>query len=104
MQIPESPTNSDIREAILQLRDELERKIDNLGEKVEKSDYKFEVYQKGIDGMVRMATTIIMATASVVILSNLSPAINTLITALSASGNSESEWQLLCDLLLVGTG
>lgn len=31
--------------------------------------------------MVRMATTIIIATASVVVLANLSPAVNALITA-----------------------
>jgi hypothetical protein len=79
MQIPENPDNNDIREALIQLG----QKVEVLSEKVEKIDYKFEVYQKGTDGMVRMATTIIIATASVVVLSSLSPAVTAIITALS---------------------
>ncbi|MGI0484436.1 hypothetical protein ACN4EK_03305 [Pantanalinema rosaneae CENA516] len=79
MQIPENPNNNDIREALIQLREELGQKVDRL-------DYKFDAYQKGTDGMVRMATTIIIATASVVVLSSLNPAITALVTALSAYG------------------
>ncbi len=56
------------------LNEKLEKKIDNLGEKLEQLDYKFDVYQKGTDAMVRRATPIIIAAASVLILSNLSPA------------------------------
>ncbi|MBW4693133.1 MAG: hypothetical protein KME27_15375 [Lyngbya sp. HA4199-MV5] len=83
MQIPENPDNNDIREALIQLREELGQKVEDLGDKVEKLEYKFDVYQKGTDGMVRMATTIIIATASVVVLSSLSPAVTAIITALS---------------------
>ncbi|MGV2388287.1 MAG UNVERIFIED_CONTAM: hypothetical protein LVR29_08010 [Microcystis novacekii LVE1205-3] len=75
MQIPENPSNDDIRAALIQLREEL-------GQKVDRIDYKFDAYQKGTDGMVRMATTIIIATASVVVLSSLSPAVTAIITAL----------------------
>jgi hypothetical protein len=75
MQIPENPSNDDIRAALIQLREELGQKIDRI-------DYKFDAYQKGTDGMVRMATTIIIATASVVVLSSLSPAVTAIITAL----------------------
>ncbi|GBF53069.1 hypothetical protein N0824_00919 [Microcystis sp. 0824] len=75
MQIPENPSNDDIRAALIQLREELGQKVDRL-------DYKFDAYQKGTDGMVRMATTIIIATASVVVLSSLSPAVTAIITAL----------------------
>lgn len=75
MQIPENPSNDDIRAALIQLREELGQKADRL-------DYKFDAYQKGTDGMVRMATTIIIATASVVVLSSLSPAVTAIITAL----------------------
>jgi hypothetical protein len=75
MQIPENPSNDDIRAALIQLRDEIGQKIDRI-------DYKFDAYQKGTDGMVRMATTIIIATASVVVLSSLSPAVTAIITAL----------------------
>ncbi|MEB3338484.1 MAG: hypothetical protein VKJ46_13540 [Leptolyngbyaceae bacterium] len=94
MQIPETPSNNDVREALIQIREELGqtreelgRKVGELSEKVEKLDYKFEVYQKGTDGMVRMATTIIIATASVVVLSSLSPAVTAIVTALSAANN-----------------
>ncbi|ARI80338.1 MAG: hypothetical protein ACKPGT_30030 [Microcystis sp.] len=80
MQIPENPSNDDIREALIQLREELGQKVDRL-------EYKFDAYQKGTDGMVRMATTIIIATASVVVLSSLSPAVTAIITALY-SGNA----------------
>ena len=75
MQIPENPSNDDIRAALIQLREKLGQKVDRL-------DYKFDAYQKGTDGMVRMATTIIIATASVVVLSSLSPAVTAIITAL----------------------
>ena len=61
MQIPENPSNDDIREALIQLREEL-------GQKVDRWEYKFDAHQKGTDGMVRMATTIIIVTASVVVL------------------------------------
>jgi hypothetical protein len=82
MQIPENPSNDDIREALIQLREELGQKVDRL-------EYKFDAYQKGTDGMVRMATTIIIATASVVVLSSLSPAVTAIITALySANANT----------------
>ncbi|MBW4525188.1 MAG: hypothetical protein KME18_08325 [Phormidium tanganyikae FI6-MK23] len=92
MNIPENPTNSDIRDALLQLGDKVEQldekfdeKFDKLDEKVERLDYKFDIYQKGRDAMVRMATTIIIAAASVLILSNLSPAISKVVTALTAN-------------------
>jgi|GEM_PF-1237723 len=111
MEIPENPNNNDIRDALIQLRqgiesrfdavdkkfdavdkkfdavdkkfDEVELRFGQLDQKLEKLDYKFETYQKGTDGMVRMATTIIIATASVVVLSSLTPAITAIVTALS---------------------
>ena len=61
MQIPENHSNDDIRAALIQLREKL-------GQKVDRWEYKFDAYQKGTDGMVRMATTIIIVTASVVVL------------------------------------
>ncbi len=101
MQTPESPSNNDTREALIQLRQELLERIDqvdqkidraerDLGEKIEKSDYKFDAYQKGTDGMARMSNTIIIATASVVVLSSLSPTITALVVALTAA-NGQSQ-------------
>jgi len=72
----------------------LEQKVDRvetqteprtLDEKVEKVEYKFDSFQKGTDGMVRMATTIIIAAASVVVLSNITPSVISLVNALSAN-------------------
>lgn len=90
MQIPENPSNSDIRDALLQLRAEFEQRFDELDQKVERLDYKFDAYLKGTDGMVRMATTIIIATATVVVLSNLNPAVTAFVTALTQSSPSGS--------------
>ncbi len=97
MQIPENLSNNDIRDALLQLRQEFDRKFDQfeqrfdeLDQKVERLDYKFDTYQKGTDGMVRMATTIIIATATVVVLSNLNPAVTAIVTALAQSSPSGS--------------
>ncbi|WOB44484.1 hypothetical protein HNI00_15985 [Thermoleptolyngbya oregonensis NK1-22] len=101
MQVPDNPSNSDIRDALVQFRDEfilfrddvnqkfeqLDNRLEQLENQFEKLDYKFDVYQKGTDGMVRMATTIIIATASVIVLSNLSPAVNALITVLSSASS-----------------
>ncbi|WP_341736945.1 hypothetical protein [Microcoleus sp. CAWBG640] len=84
MEIPENPSNDDIRESLIQLR----AGLIELGQKVDRLEYKFDAYQKGTDGMVRMATTIIIATASVVVLSSLSPAVAAIVTALSA-GNGQ---------------
>ncbi|NJL21426.1 MAG: hypothetical protein HC895_12345 [Leptolyngbyaceae cyanobacterium SM1_3_5] len=95
MQIPENPDNNDIRNAIIQLREELgaqigqlSDRVDQIDDRLEKLDYKFDVYQKGTDGMVRMATTIIIATASVVVLSSLSPAVMAIATAFATSKTS----------------
>jgi hypothetical protein len=87
MQIPENPGNNDIRAALIELGNQVSQlsdKVDRLDDRVEKLDYKFDMYQKGTDGMVKMATTIIIATASVVIISGLTPAFTAIITALSA--------------------
>ena len=88
MQIPENPNNNDIREALMQLSQQIQEvnhQVAHLGDNVKQLDYKFDAYQKGTDGMVRMANTIIIATASVVILAGFSPAVNAIITALFAT-------------------
>lgn len=92
MQTPENPSSSDIRDALIQLRDETEavrrtlsQDIKTLSNKVDKQDYKFDAFQRGTDGMVRMAITIIIATATVVVLPSLSPAIIALINALTGT-------------------
>ncbi|MFN3679346.1 hypothetical protein [Thermosynechococcus sp.] len=61
--------------------------MNQLATQVNNQEYKFEVYQRGTDAMVRMTTTIIIAAASVVVLSSLSPAITTLLSAIAPQGN-----------------
>jgi len=95
MVIPDNPSNNDIREALINLAQKvqrLEEKFDaekfdaeEISQKIDRLDYKFDTYQKGTDGMVKMATTIIIATAFIVVLSNLTPAITAIVTALSAA-------------------
>ena len=93
MQIPENPDNNDIRDALLQFRQEFREEllqfrqefreeledvrgdIKALSDKVDRQDYKFDAFQRGTDNMVRMAITIIIATATVVVIPSLSPAI-----------------------------
>ncbi|MDB9524518.1 hypothetical protein PN498_00835 [Oscillatoria sp. CS-180] len=99
MQIPDNPSNSDIRDALVQLREgidivrhelsaeissvreDLGKDIKALSEKVDRQDYKFDAFQRGTDNRVRMAITIIIATATVVVLPSLSPAIVALMEA-----------------------
>lgn len=88
MQIPDNPSNNDIRDTLIQLREEFRGEFEDvrgdikaLSEKVDKQDYKFDAFQKGTDNMVRMAITIIIATATVVVLLSLSPATVALIEA-----------------------
>jgi len=88
VQIPDNPSNNDIRDTLIQLREEFRGEFEDvrgdikaLSEKVDKQDYKFDAFQKGTDNMVRMAITIIIATATVVVLLSLSPATVALIEA-----------------------
>lgn len=66
---------------------QLQGDVNELATQVKNPEYKFEVYPPGTDAMVRMATTIIIAAASVVVLSSLSPAITTLVSAIAHQGN-----------------
>ncbi|MDR7897770.1 hypothetical protein RHJ63_05530 [Thermosynechococcus sp. JY1334] len=68
----------------------LQGDVSELATQVKNQEYKFEVYQRGTDAMVRMATTIIIviiAAASIVVLASLSPAITTLVSAIAHQGN-----------------
>lgn len=49
----------------------LKVKVAHLQDDVEKLDYKFDTYQKASDQVMRLATTIVVAAASVIILSPL---------------------------------
>ncbi|MDG2991854.1 hypothetical protein L3556_13075 [Candidatus Synechococcus calcipolaris G9] len=62
------------------------QRLDRVEADVKEQGIRFEAYQKGSEAMVRMATTIIIASASVVVLSSLSPAITALVTAIAHQG------------------
>jgi len=70
---------------------QINQRLDRLETDVEKIDYKFDTYQKASDQVVRLATTIIIAAASVVILSPVlqavAPAITTFVSGMTG-GNS----------------
>jgi len=95
MQTPEDPSNHDIYESLIQLEnrfDRLENQIDSFGDRLqqindqlEKLDYKFEVYQKGAGGMVKLAMTTVIATAATVSFFNLSSTIAAIVIELSAA-------------------
>ncbi|URR34815.1 hypothetical protein NBE99_09190 [Thermosynechococcus sp. HN-54] len=65
----------------------LQSDVSELATEVKNQEYKFEVYQRGTDAMVRMVTTIIIAAASVVVLASLSPSITALVSAIAHQGN-----------------
>lgn len=81
MQMPDNPSNNDIKDALIELNHKLDHLDSELNQKIDRIDYKFDMYQKGTDGMVRMATTIFVATASVIVFSSLSPALAAIVTA-----------------------
>jgi ferritin-like metal-binding protein YciE len=95
MQISEDPSNHDIHKALIQLEnrfDRLENQIDSFGDRLkqlndqlENLDYKFEVYQKGAGGMVKLAMTTVIATAATVSFFNLSSTIAAIIIELAAA-------------------
>ncbi|MCS7032076.1 MAG: hypothetical protein NZL92_11180 [Gloeomargarita sp. SKYG116] len=55
--------------------DRLEGDVRELKSELRELRVEFNAYQKGLDGMVRMANTIIIATASVIVLGNLVPSV-----------------------------
>ncbi len=67
MQLNETPNN--FQQQVLERLDKLTTDVEKLSTDVEKLDYKFDTYQKVSDQVVRLATTIIVAAASVGILS-----------------------------------
>ncbi len=83
----ETTVLSELRQ-INQKLDHLETDVSNLQLKLEKVDYKFDTYQKASDSMVRLATTIIVAAATVAVLPSalrgIYPLINALVTGVGS--------------------
>ncbi len=68
---------------VAQFRHEVTERLDKLEGDQKETNIRLESYQRGLDGMVRMATTIVVTTGAVVILGNLSPALLTLVREFS---------------------
>ncbi len=58
----------------------------SLKEQVERLDYKFDTYEKASDKVVRLATTIIIAAATVAVLPSALQAVTTLVTQVVTAG------------------
>ncbi len=71
-----------LEQAIAPLRDDLKR----IEKEIQDSNYKFDTYQKASDQVVRLATTIVIAAASVVVLSPVLQAVASAVAAFTAKG------------------
>ncbi len=83
---PNTPNNFETT-VLSELR-QINQRLDHLESNLEKVEYKFDTYQKASDSMVRLATTIIVAAATVAVLPSalrgISPLINALVTGVKS--------------------
>ncbi|MGF1457471.1 MAG: hypothetical protein ACFBSG_00435 [Leptolyngbyaceae cyanobacterium] len=73
MAIPDSPSNRDIREALLQLSQEigeLRQEVHNLNQKLQSSKEPFELRANRTDRLIQGAIWVIIAAAIVSVVSN----------------------------------
>jgi hypothetical protein len=56
-------------ERLTRIETDIDQRFNKIQTDIEKLDFKFDTYQKASDQVVRLATTIIVAAASVIILS-----------------------------------
>jgi len=62
-------------ESVVHRLNSIDARLDKLEQDVKDLKVETTAYQKGLDGMVRMANTIIITTGTVVVLGNLIPSI-----------------------------
>ena len=82
-------------EAIDQRFEEIDQRFDAMGQRfqeidqrLDKLDYKFDTYEKASKKLLRLATTIIIAAATVAVLPSAFQAIGPLLTQIIAAGNN----------------
>lgn len=82
-------------EAIDQRFEEIDQRFDTMGQRfqeidqrLDKLDYKFDTYEKASKKVLRLATTIIIAAATVAVLPSAFQAIGPLLTQIIAAGNN----------------
>ncbi len=82
-------------EAMDQRFEEIDQRFDAMGQRfqeidqrLDKLDYKFDTYEKASKKLLRLATTIIIAAATVAVLPSAFQAIGPLLTQIIAAGNN----------------
>ncbi|NJP11276.1 MAG: hypothetical protein HC866_18850 [Leptolyngbyaceae cyanobacterium RU_5_1] len=85
-----SDSSENFQQEVLSELKQINQRLDRLETEVEKIDYKFDTYQKASDQVVRLATTIVVAAASVVVLTPVFQAVGPLINAFVSGAISGS--------------
>jgi DNA-binding transcriptional regulator GbsR (MarR family) len=87
------PTLTDIVNQLKELKtdfdqrlDKVDERLDNLDQRMTQMDYKFDTYEKASDKVYRLATTIIVAAATVAVLPSAFQAIGPLISSVVIAG------------------
>ena len=75
-------------EAIDQRFDAMGQRFQEIDQRLDKLDYKFDTYEKASEKVLRLATTIIIAAATVAVLPSAFQAIGPLLTQIIAAGNN----------------
>ncbi len=88
MAINQPDAQNNFETTVLSELRQINQRLDQLKSNLEKVEYKFDTYQKASDSMVRLATTIIVAAATVAVLPSalrgISPLINALVTGVGS--------------------
>lgn len=83
-----SNDSSDFQQKVLSELEQINQRLDRLENDVEKLDYKFDTYQKASDQVFRLTTTIVVAAASVVVLTPVTQAFAPIINAIVSGANN----------------
>ena len=75
----QEPTLADVLTELRDFKTDVDQRLDKL-------EYKFDTYEKASDKLVRLATTIIIAAATVAVLPSAFQAIDPLLTQLVTAG------------------
>jgi ABC-type transporter Mla subunit MlaD len=83
---PREPTIADVLTELQEFKADVDGRFEQVDQRLEKMDYKFDTYETASDKLVRLATTIIVAAATVAVLPSALQAIGPLLTPMVTSG------------------
>jgi len=90
---PREPTIADVLTALREFKadvdqrfEQVDQRFEQVDQRLEKLDYKFDTYEKSSEKLLRLATTIIVAAATVAVLPSALQAIGPLLTQMVTSG------------------